>query len=107
MKTLRTLISAICMIFGQEEQTVSTQSPVFHQACVISIPFTIDELASYPLTVFQPTNSFYTGEEKSFTKENTIVSFEKGHFYLANGFWNCLKKEAIEKEELIYIAQKD
>ncbi|MEM8887725.1 MAG: hypothetical protein AAGD28_07040 [Bacteroidota bacterium] len=107
MKTLRTLITAICMFFGQEEAAEIHQTAVFQQVCEISIPFSAEELSSNPLPVFQPAKAFYTGEEKTFAKENTIMSFEEGHFYLADGFWNTFKQQPTERQEMIYLAQKD
>jgi len=107
MKTLRTLISAICMIFGQEEVAEIKQTVVFQEVCEVSIPISTEELSSNPLPVFQAAKVFYTGEEKTFTNNKTIMSFEEGHFYLADGFWNTLKPAAREKQEMIYLAQKN
>lgn len=107
MKTLKILISAICMVFGHEENTVNNVTPVIQQACEISISITREEITDNTAPLFQPAKAFYTGEVRSFAKANTIMSFEEGHFYLADGFWNSLQKKNKSKQELIYLAQKD
>ena len=107
MKTLKILISAICMVFGHEENTVKNEIPTFQQTCEISISMSREEITENTAPLFQPAKAFYTGEVKSFAKANTIMSFEDGHFYLADGFWNTLQKKTTQKQELIYLAQKD
>ena len=107
MKTLRTLISAICMIFGQEEAADIKQTAVFQEVCEVSIQISTEELSNNPLPVFQAAKVFYTEEKKTFATKTTIMSFEEGHFYLADGFWNTFKQTTEENQELIYLAQKD
>ena len=107
MKTLKILISAICMVFGHEENTVKHETPVIQQACEISISITREEITDNTAPLFQPAKAFYTGKVKSFAKANTLMSFEEGHFYLADGFWNSLQKKNKSEQELIYLAQKD
>lgn len=108
MKTLKILISAICMIFGQEDKLEINQSLAFQNPCEIStIQISITEIEYPEIPVSQLAEVFYTGEDKAAVNEHTIMSFEEGHFYLAQGFWKNMSIHTDKQAELIFIAQKN
>ncbi len=108
MKTLKILISAICMIFGQEDNSTINKSLGFQQTCELSnVQIPIQEIEYPEIADSQLAEIFYTGEDKTSVKENTIMSIEEGHFYLAEGFWKNFSTHTDKQEDLLFIAQKN